>query len=51
VSDREEPTEAELEEARAKDRLAEAEAEAQETLEHAEELSERAPDPPAPPEH
>jgi hypothetical protein len=50
VSEREEPTEAELDEARAKERLAEAEAEARQTLERAEELSERAPEPPAPPE-
>jgi hypothetical protein len=42
----EEPTEAEVEEARAKEGLHEAEAEAEETLERAEELSERLPDPP-----
>jgi hypothetical protein len=45
-----EPTEAELEEARAKQRLREAEVDADETLERAEELSEEAPKPPPPPD-
>jgi hypothetical protein len=49
VSDHE-PTEAELEEGRAKESLREAEAEAQDTLERAEELSEEAPKPPPPPD-
>jgi hypothetical protein len=45
-----EPTEAELEEARAKERLRDAEVEAEETLERAEQLSEEAPKPPPPPD-
>jgi len=45
-----EPTEAEVEEARAKQRLREAEVEADETLERAEELSNEVPKPPAPPD-
>jgi hypothetical protein len=45
-----EPTEAELEEARAKERLREAEADAVDTLERAEELAEEAPKPPPPPD-
>jgi hypothetical protein len=46
----EQPTEAELEEARAKEALYEAEAEAAETLERAEELSAETPKPPPPPD-
>jgi hypothetical protein len=45
-----EPTEAELEEARAKQRLRDAEVEAEETLERAEELASEAPKPPPPPD-
>ncbi|HKG10860.1 MAG TPA: hypothetical protein VKB07_09835 [Gaiellaceae bacterium] len=45
-----EPSEAELEEARAKQRLRDAEVEADETLERAEELSEEVPKPPPPPD-
>jgi len=45
-----EPTEAEVDEARAKERLRDAEVEAEETLERAEELAERAPEPPPPPD-
>jgi hypothetical protein len=45
-----EPTEAELEEARAKERLRDAEAEAEETLERAEQLSEDLPEAPTPPD-
>jgi hypothetical protein len=45
-----EPSEAELEEARAKQRLREAEVEADETLERAEGLSEEVPKPPPPPD-
>ena len=45
-----EPTEAELEEARAKERLRDAEVEAEETLQRAEELSEEVPKPPPPPD-
>ena len=44
------PTEAELEEARAKKDLHDAEADAEETLERAEELAEHAPDLPEAPE-
>jgi hypothetical protein len=49
VSDQE-PTEAEIEEQSAKERLREAESDAEETLERAEELSDRAPTPPPPPD-
>jgi hypothetical protein len=45
-----EPTEAEREEARAKQRLREAEVEGKETLERAEELSKDVPEPPPPPD-
>ena len=45
-----EPTEAEVEEARAKQRLREAEVEADETLDRAEELSNEVPKPPPPPD-
>jgi hypothetical protein len=49
VSDQER-TEAELEEARAKERLRDAEVEAEETLERAEDLSDEVPKPPPPPD-
>jgi hypothetical protein len=45
-----EPTEAEAEEARAKQRLREAEVDAEETLERAEDLSKEVPKPPPPPD-
>jgi hypothetical protein len=45
-----EPTEAELEEECAKERLQDAQVEAKETLERAEELAEQSPEPPERPE-
>jgi hypothetical protein len=45
-----EPTQAEVEEARAKERLRDAELEAEETLEQAEDLSKETPKPPPPPD-